>query len=822
MDMDITDLYRDIVETSPDGIWVLDLEGRTLYANPEIARIHGVPATELSTLTVFDTLDEQGRGQFAAHLDGVRRHGRLNHTDVEVQWVRADGSVTWTLCKESALRDDEGRIVGLLHRHSPYDDRRALIESLHAHKEALADEIAQKQLLQAVASTANEATTMVEVLRHARSLILLHDDWERARAFVPASPGSTTMVPFYAWESDRDEDLGDPRVAEELRLAQRSAETRGVVWDDRRLTIAFPVLLDDEVYAVIVITSAPPLFRFGLIEAMALQVAQQLARVAERERAQAQLAQARDEAMEASRLKSEFLATMSHEIRTPLNGVIGLNDLLLRTQLDPEQTRLVTGLQVSSRALLGLINDILDFSKIEAGRLELESVAFEVAALMDEVVSVQAESARKKGVELSVACADDLPEALRGDPTRIAQVVTNLVANAVKFTTEGSVRVEVGGEPVPEAGWMLRVAVRDTGVGISEEQVAQIFEPFTQADSSTTRLYGGTGLGLAISRELASAMGGGITHSPNPDGGSVFTLTAPFELASAEEVPHPVTGPARGPLHPPPDKGRVLVVEDNPVNQLVATGMLTALGYDVMTAEDGQTGVDAAARGGFVAILMDVQMPVLDGYAATRAIRAAENESGSRVPVIAMTAAAVEGIRERCLEAGMDDFLTKPIDVERLSSTLERWRLRTGSGGPGDSGDWGDSGDSPSLQRLDLDRLAELRTLDSGTGETSYVARAIGNLLKSAPLDLEALSEALATGDGDRFTAMSHRLAGAALNLGANHGGEAARRLEEAVRRGVPLPDLADQLEEVRTALTADLRALADFRDQLLEPASQS
>lgn len=807
--MDLTDLYRDIVETSPDGIWVLDLDGRTLYANPEIARIHGLSG-DPSTLTVFDTLDEQGREQFAAHLDVVRRHGRLNDSDVEVQWVRADGSVTWTLCKESALRDGEGRIVGLLHRHSPYDDRRSLIESLHAHKEALADEIAQKQLLQAVASTANEATTMVDVLRHARSLILLHDDWERARAFVPESPGGTTLVPFYGWDSDRDEDDGDPRVADELRLAQRCAETRGIVWDDRRLTIAFPILLDAEVYAVLVITSAPPLFRFELIESMAKQVAQQLARVAERERAQAQLAQARDEAMEASRLKSEFLATMSHEIRTPLNGVIGLNDLLLRTRLDAEQTRLVTGLQVSSRALLGLINNILDFSKIEAGRLELESVAFVVAPLMDEVVAVVAESARRKGVELTVTCAEDLPEALSGDPTRIAQVVTNLVANAVKFTAEGSVAVEVGGEPVSEGTWLLRVAVRDTGVGISEAELAQIFEPFIQADSSTTRLYGGTGLGLAISHELASAMGGEITHAPNPGGGSIFTLTAPLDHASAEDVPQPVTGPARGPLHPPPDKGSVLVVEDNPVNQLVATGMLTALGYDVVTAEDGQRGVDAAARGGFVAVLMDVQMPVLDGYAATRAIRAAE--TGTRVPVIAMTAAAVEGIRERCLEAGMDDFLTKPIDVERLSTTLERWRLSASGGAAGE--------DPPSLDRLDLARLEELRTLDSGVGETSYVARAIGNLLKSAPLDLDALTEARATDDADRFTALSHRLAGAALNLGANDGGEAARRLEEAVRGGVPLADLGDRLDEVRTALAADLRALAGYRDGLLEPAS--
>jgi PAS domain S-box-containing protein len=806
MDMDLTDLYRTLVETSPDGIWVIGLDGRTLYANPEIARIHRAQVTDLSTLSVFDTLDEHGRDQFAAHLDDVRRSGRLNDTDVEVQWVRADGTVTWTLCKETALRDAEGRITGLLHRHSPYEDRRALIESLRAHEEALADEISQKQLLQAVASTANEATTMVEVLRHARSLILLHDDWERARAFVPASAESTALEPFYAWESDREEDLGDPRVAEELDLAQRCADCRGIVWDDRRLTMAFPVMLNDDVSAVIVITSAPPLFRFELIESMAKQVAQQLARVAERERAQAQLAQARDEAMEASRLKSEFLATMSHEIRTPLNGVIGLNDLLLRTQLDDEQTRLVTGLQVSGRALLGLINDILDFSKIEAGRLELEEVPFAPRPLMDEVVSVQAEGAREKGIEVTVTCDDSVPEALTGDPMKIAQVVTNLVANAVKFTADGSVSVEVGGAPTSEGTWLLRVVVRDTGVGVSPDKVSRLFEPFTQADSSTTRLYGGTGLGLAISRELASAMDGGISYEPNPGGGSSFTFTALLDHAVAQDVPV-VTGLHSRRLQPiAPDKGMVLVVEDNPVNQLVASGMLTALGYGVVTAEDGQAGVEAAARGGYVAILMDVQMPVLDGYAATRAIRAAE--TGPRTPVIAMTAAAVDGVRERCLAAGMDDFLTKPVDVDRLSAVLDQWR--TGAA----------LVDTPSLDRLDLERLEELRALDGGVGETSYVARAIGNLLRNAPVDLDTMAEAAAAGDSERLGATSHRLAGAALNLGANHGGEAARQLEDAVRGGVPLPHLSERLTEVREVLTDDLRALADYRARLVERAS--
>ncbi len=225
----------------------------------------------------------------------------------------------------------------------------------------------------------------------------------------------------------------------ELALAQRAHDERGVVWDDARLTLAFPILLRSEVYAVVTITSAPPLYRYELIEDMARRIAEQLARVAEREQAQAEVARARDEAMEASRQKSDFLATMSHEIRTPLNGVIGLNDLLLRTSLTPEQHRLSSGVHGAGRTLLGLINDILDFSKIEAGRLELERVDFDVRLLLEQVSAMLAELAREKRLDLVVSCHPDVPAVLSGDPTRLAQVITNLVANAVKFTEHGVV-----------------------------------------------------------------------------------------------------------------------------------------------------------------------------------------------------------------------------------------------------------------------------------------------------------------------------------------------------------------------------------------------
>lgn len=509
----------------------------------------------------------------------------------------------------------------------------------------------------------------------------------------------------------------------------------------------------------------------------------------ERIEVEKKLQQAMVQAEAGAKAKMEFLTNMSHEIRTPINGIMGMAEIALEKNPDRELKSVIHTINREADQLLGIVNGILDFSKIEAGKQEIEAVVFDLAALFKETCSAMSLGVRGKDIEFH-ASVSPMPPRLIGDPGKVRQVLVNLTGNAVKFTHRGDISVRCDLLDQGESHARVRFTVKDTGIGIPREKQAGIFESFSQADGSTTREFGGTGLGTAISKQLVELMGGEIGFDSEPGKGTTFRFTLTFAKPDITVQPAPSPAPTEDRIREDKDLSglNILLVEDYPTNQMIARQHLSSAGCRVLTAENGNQAVALFKEYEFHLILMDIQMPEMDGYQATEQIRRHESRRDgslpgdappSRIPIIAMTAHAVKGYRERCLNAGMDDYITKPLKKSHLIHMVRKWA--PGNGQPTDHGRETEAPRHTSGGPVPFDAVTALEEFE---GDRAFLEELLEEFFETVSEQLADIETAVKSQDMDVIAAQAHSIKGGAANLTAFPLSTSAHNLELAGKSG--------------------------------------
>jgi PAS domain S-box-containing protein len=749
-------LIRTIQEVGLDGILVVDKDGNVLSHNDRLFEVWKIPSSQIPRPLEAAPVGAPIPPLLAACCERVRdpecflkrAHEIYADWDVidECELELKDGRTLERY--SSSLRNEDGKYLARAWFFRDITERKRAVQALQSSEEKFR-QLAENmhEVIYAITPSGSELLYISPAYEEV---------WGRTLDSVYQSPMSWTE----AIHPDDQEQahfmtlrrLQGESVASEYRIRTPDGSEKWI--RDR----GFPVRDQDGELTKIV----------GIAE-----------NITERKRYEQELIRAQEGAEAANRAKSRFLANMSHEIRTPMNGVVGMNQLLLDTDLTAEQRKYVQVAQISGRTLLALIDNILDLSKIEAGKITLEKRIMNLQQVIADVLLLVQTQSNAKGLEIHSFVSPDLPSMLKGDAHRLRQILTNLMTNAIKFTEHGEIRLNV--ELVCESNDMLtvRFAVSDTGIGMRQDQVVALFSPFVQADASTTRKYGGTGLGLTISKQLVELMGGKIGVNSREAQGSTFWFTVIFEAATADE--RAFVGEPAEPFvaesslaSPIAREGRILVVEDNHTNQLVILAQLQKLGYKADSVSNGAEAVEAVKRGGCDLVLMDCEMPVMDGYEAARQIRSSLQ---SAIPIVSLTADVTSSARERCLNAGMNGYLSKPLELPQLEKMLDMWMPVT----PGQALREPPPQVAKDATECTFDEEPLLRRL---MGDRQLASAVVKGFLDDSPVQLTNLGKLLSERDAPAVRLHAHALKGASATVGAEFLRSIALSIEEAASAG--------------------------------------